>query len=340
MRKYYIIIFLLIFTKILYSSWRPYDFYKCGAKGLGTGGAFTGIADDVSAVYWNPAGLVQISKPTLFYNMDAQIRIVQIIDTTLKLTYKFPALLGFVYPLRHNSTVGFSIDTPFQRKIPYKFYVYELSLLYSFPVMRHLYVGIKPSINYGTYGSYSGATGWGWSYQIGILYFMSPKLHFGFNYHSKINIKWDNYGEYITLKETFPDFFTTGVAYQITRKVIMDLDIEYQHWKAISFVADNNDIAPTDNIETGLFKNIHPHLGFMFLEERSGAHLRTGLLTDYYIHDDGTGDTQLLWSIGVGAYAFKIIKFEVSLMDSFLMRLINSKNNRIETIQIAAEYRF
>ena len=31
-----------------------------GARALGMGGAFTGIADDPSAAYWNPAGLGQI----------------------------------------------------------------------------------------------------------------------------------------------------------------------------------------------------------------------------------------------------------------------------------------
>lgn len=31
-----------------------------GARPLGMGGAFTGLADDVNATYWNPAGLVQL----------------------------------------------------------------------------------------------------------------------------------------------------------------------------------------------------------------------------------------------------------------------------------------
>ena len=36
--------------------------YGFGAKGVSMGTAFTGVADDYSAIYWNPAGLAQIRK--------------------------------------------------------------------------------------------------------------------------------------------------------------------------------------------------------------------------------------------------------------------------------------
>ncbi len=36
-----------------------------GARAIGMGGAFTSIADDATAVYWNPAGLAQLKKPEL-----------------------------------------------------------------------------------------------------------------------------------------------------------------------------------------------------------------------------------------------------------------------------------
>lgn len=37
-----------------------------GARALGMGGAYTGVADDYSAVYWNPAGLTQLRKSEMF----------------------------------------------------------------------------------------------------------------------------------------------------------------------------------------------------------------------------------------------------------------------------------
>jgi hypothetical protein len=36
-----------------------------GARGIGMGGAFTALADDSSAVYWNPAGLARLEKREL-----------------------------------------------------------------------------------------------------------------------------------------------------------------------------------------------------------------------------------------------------------------------------------
>jgi len=40
-----------------------------GPKALGMGGAFVGVADDLSAIYWNPAGLTQTKVPniSIFY---------------------------------------------------------------------------------------------------------------------------------------------------------------------------------------------------------------------------------------------------------------------------------
>src|SRR5512136_3110003 len=37
-----------------------------GSKAIGMGGAFIGLADDPSAVFWNPAGLTQTSRPTVY----------------------------------------------------------------------------------------------------------------------------------------------------------------------------------------------------------------------------------------------------------------------------------
>jgi len=34
-----------------------------GARAVGMGGAFIGVADDATAASWNPAGLIQLEKP-------------------------------------------------------------------------------------------------------------------------------------------------------------------------------------------------------------------------------------------------------------------------------------
>ena len=40
-----------------------------GSKAIAMGGAFVGLADDYSAVFWNPAGLTQMTKTTLSFSV-------------------------------------------------------------------------------------------------------------------------------------------------------------------------------------------------------------------------------------------------------------------------------
>src|ERR1700686_528672 len=55
---------LLLFTPSLLSA---QTFDQVGERAQGMGGAFVAVADDASAIYWNPAGLANI------YAFDAQM---------------------------------------------------------------------------------------------------------------------------------------------------------------------------------------------------------------------------------------------------------------------------
>ncbi len=84
-----------------------------GTRAISMGGAFVGVSDDYSAVFWNPAGLTQIKKssisvfssfimPTGTYTYaPAGIDI-----ETEKKTYPAPALV-YVNPISEKLTVGF-----------------------------------------------------------------------------------------------------------------------------------------------------------------------------------------------------------------------------------------
>jgi len=108
MRKYLIIVLLCICTnsnaqyanetsEILESQ------YGFGARSIGMGSAYTGVADDYSAIYWNPAGLAQIKKMEFYagishlkYTNDATFY-----GTQLKNDENFTKLssLGLVFPV-------------------------------------------------------------------------------------------------------------------------------------------------------------------------------------------------------------------------------------------------
>jgi len=344
-KKFFIIIIILLtmLYSNLSSAWRSYDIYRNGAKGIAMGGAFAGIADDVSAIYFNPAGLVHQKKFSLFYTMDSQILLINPIDPSIKLTYKVPALLGFVFPLNNKKLMvaGFAINSPFQRKIPDEFAVYNFSPVFSFLLLKNLALGIKIGFNYATYSGTGTSNGYGYNYQVGMLYFYSKNLRIGLNYQGKNFIYWPHHGETFNVKENFPDILTIGTGYLLAKNAILSFDIEYQNWKGINYIEENKNTTPT--INNGLFKTIHPHLGFSFLEKNSGAHIRTGLYTDsflQYVNQKVKNDTQILWTIGIGGEALKVIKVEASIADSYLLHFINKRNNQIETVQITVEYQF
>jgi len=69
-----------------------------GARPVGMGEAFTGVADDVHAVYWNPAGLATLRAPELTGMHMQYFQSIQ---------YEFAA---FAYPTEMHGTWGFAVS--------------------------------------------------------------------------------------------------------------------------------------------------------------------------------------------------------------------------------------
>ena len=64
-----------------------------GARGIGMGSAFTAVADDITSIWWNPAGLG--------FLQDREV-MVNIVDHTLDLTYSYAA---FATPIGDGNVV-------------------------------------------------------------------------------------------------------------------------------------------------------------------------------------------------------------------------------------------
>ena len=94
--------------------------FGLGARAMGMGGAFVGIADDFTTLYWNPAGLAQIRKFELFSSfshneMDAETQFSQAGEVTVAGRSKTrPNSFGLVYPL-YTTRGGMAIAIGYNR---------------------------------------------------------------------------------------------------------------------------------------------------------------------------------------------------------------------------------
>lgn len=196
-----------------------------GSKAIAMGGAFIGLADDYSAVFWNPAGLTQIKKPTLFlfqtdliptgtykfatYGIDAQ---------TVSKVYPSGAI-GYLKPIGEKMVIGIAAYVPSgtgakwdgnELKILAKGGVYEwesfmaiatICPVFAYQVSDKISLGATLNLNYGMMnlkragvGQYTekihglalGAT-------LSALVKPSDKLQFGLTFRtpSKVNFKGD-----------------------------------------------------------------------------------------------------------------------------------------------------
>ena len=70
-----------------------------GARAIGMGGAYVGIADDVSSIYWNPAGLGVMTKGEIVFEQ---------VDWLAGISFNY---FGVAVPLNGYGTMGFFINS-------------------------------------------------------------------------------------------------------------------------------------------------------------------------------------------------------------------------------------
>jgi long-chain fatty acid transport protein len=100
-----------------------------GSRALAMGGAFVGLADDFSAVYWNPAGLASFKTKTFgFYGTDiipsgtyklilpsfvpAPYPTGQVVDATTKTKHYLGGMAVYIHPITENVVGAIGVYTP------------------------------------------------------------------------------------------------------------------------------------------------------------------------------------------------------------------------------------
>lgn len=199
-----------------------------GSKAISMGGAFVGLADDYSAVFWNPAGLTQMKKSSLSlfvtdvfpsgsYFLD--LGVAQISAETEPGGY-LSGGLGFFKPLSDKVVVGIYAYVPsglganwpgedlalLSGGMPMVWEtmvgIVTVSPTVAFKLSDKLSLGATLNINYGMdelkrpteLGQYEeDLDGFGFSATIGLLYKPSDKFSFGMTYKTpmKATVKGD-----------------------------------------------------------------------------------------------------------------------------------------------------
>jgi long-chain fatty acid transport protein len=96
-----------------------------GSRALSMGGAFVGLADDYSAIFWNPAGMAQFDKRYLgFYGTDvipsgtyllqvpAQAGLLTVVDAKTQSKHYLSGLLAYYQPINDYLVAGIGVYIP------------------------------------------------------------------------------------------------------------------------------------------------------------------------------------------------------------------------------------
>jgi len=222
-----VVVGLMVFLGTgLYSN--GFNLNSNGTKAITMGGAFIGLADDYSAVFWNPAGLTQMKQTTLsLFGTDIipdagyrfSIPGAFAIDAKAETKHYFSGSLGFFKPLSENVIVGIYAYVPTGLGVTWdgsellpltggamydwKTYVgiVTVSPVVAFKLSDTFSLGVTLNVNYGFaelnrpgLGQYSEKTdGIALGTTVGMLFKPSDKFSFGLTYRTplKVTLKGD-----------------------------------------------------------------------------------------------------------------------------------------------------
>ena len=118
------VLFLCFFSSLALAN--GLNLNSLGSRALAMGGAFVGLANDYSAVYWNPAGISLFNKkyfgfygsdiiPTGKYRLDVDvppIGLVTVVNATTDTKHYLSGMVTYYHPVSEKVVVGFGVYVP------------------------------------------------------------------------------------------------------------------------------------------------------------------------------------------------------------------------------------
>ncbi len=194
------------------SAQKEYDFLGKGARAAGMAYAFNAIADDATAMSWNPAGMVQVKKPEFAFvnSLDAtNNNFVFADDNKYKPQYTID-YIGIVYPLKFiNKDLVFGIS--YQNNINYKS---------AYSTVVDTFLGYSNSKNKVTVNALSAGAAFSLTHYLGLGFSYHQWFSLGntannYWYYNSKNINDEKYEHNENILEMLENFKYSGCNYAV-----------------------------------------------------------------------------------------------------------------------------
>lgn len=314
-----------------------------GAKATGMGGAFVAIADDLSALYYNPAGLGQVKRSEIY-----------LCSSSYSAIKRFRRL---VIGIGIGPLVSYQYDGTYRDRTS----ITNFSSLIGVQLFSNLYLGQainflskKRYINYSLtpseendYHSEDEIREWAFTLtrSFGILYKPFSYLGFGATFKDRTKIDWTTSGpdwdglyteawpDYWVKEvapaiegiDVLPPFFGFGISFRPSANLLTAADVIYKKWSSARRIESNQ------KIELNLKDATEFHLGLEYLTPVNIA-LRFGFSTvpDCVLNE--VDEKQTFMTAGVG-YSLGLktsaLTFDFAVADSHLFSPKNKRETKL-----------
>ena len=225
LKTFFLCVILLLAFSVENVNAGGFQLNEHGAKPMGMGGAFTAIANDASAIYWNGAGLTQLTGTQLMlgtalitpnssfrgvapqiteYKMEKQTFFPSHVFATFRANEKTVLGIGFTTPFGlgtkwDENWVGkyLAVETELQTFAFMPTFAYSLTdnfsisagFQYSFATVL-ITKKIAPPFVGDAFITLDGKDTEGFGYQFGLMYKPSKNLSFGASFHSEVDYRF------------------------------------------------------------------------------------------------------------------------------------------------------
>lgn len=120
-KKYFVISIVMLFLASSFALANGLNLNGFGARATAMGGAFVGLADDFTAIFWNPAGMALAGKKTFGFTGDLlmpsgtykfDMMSMTLVDAKTKSNVYPAGLVSYYHPITENLTAGIGVFTP------------------------------------------------------------------------------------------------------------------------------------------------------------------------------------------------------------------------------------